>query len=276
MGADWIPNIRGHPVRAVSGHDVSVTLTRPSAELPTRDRRRHGYRSPVRSSPKSSCSRVRSVPDLRNRQCWVVHRYYDPAAGQFLNVDPAVALTSEPYVYADDDPIVGVDPLGLWSWNPVADVAEVAHNEAHFVNHIADNIGTEVSSHYNGLIQIGGFALAAVSLATGVGALGDGLVLGELALDSSASGIASVASGGLGSLADGPGCYSGTEAACVGLGLNGIGALIGGGGVLAGAFGTHASAAFLGAFGLHLGLAGLAVDLEQLLFGNKSTTSACR
>jgi len=103
-----------------------------------------------------------------------------------------------------------VDPLGYWSWNPVADVAEVAHNEAHFVNHIADNIGTEVSLTTT-VSSNWGLALAAVSLATGVGALGDGLVLGELALDSSASGIASVASGGLGSLADGPGFYFGNR-----------------------------------------------------------------
>jgi RHS repeat-associated protein len=31
-------------------------------------------------------------------------REYDPSTGQFLSVDPAVAVTEEPYSYAEDDP----------------------------------------------------------------------------------------------------------------------------------------------------------------------------
>ena len=115
VGAGWIPNARGHPVRAPSGHDVSVTLTRPSAEVPIRVRPRHGSQSPVRSSPKSSCSRVRSVSGLSNRGCWVVHRYYDPATGQFLNVDPLADQTGASYFYAGDDPLNRSDPWGLCS-----------------------------------------------------------------------------------------------------------------------------------------------------------------
>jgi len=105
-GSGLDPEHSGAPVRAVSGHDVSVTLTRPSAELPTRDRRRHGYRSP-RPSPKSSCSRVRSVPDLRNRQCWVVHRYYDRPPGSFLMWIQLLRSLASHNVICDDDPIVG-------------------------------------------------------------------------------------------------------------------------------------------------------------------------
>jgi hypothetical protein len=43
----------------------------------------------------------------------LVGRYYDPATGQFLNVDPDVAQTGQPYAYTGDDPVNGVDPLGL-------------------------------------------------------------------------------------------------------------------------------------------------------------------
>jgi RHS repeat-associated protein len=50
---------------------------------------------------------------------YLVHRYYDPATGQFLNVDPLVDLTGAPYFYAGDDPVNEVDPSG----NDWADVA---------------------------------------------------------------------------------------------------------------------------------------------------------
>jgi uncharacterized protein RhaS with RHS repeats len=42
-----------------------------------------------------------------------VGRYYDPATGQFLSVDPLVQQTLEAYVYAADDPVLEVDPSGL-------------------------------------------------------------------------------------------------------------------------------------------------------------------
>jgi RHS repeat-associated protein len=50
---------------------------------------------------------------------YLVNRYYDPATGQFLTVDPLVNLTGSPYAYAGNDPLNMTDPLGLlcdW-WN---------------------------------------------------------------------------------------------------------------------------------------------------------------
>lgn len=41
-------------------------------------------------------------------------RYYDPAAGEFLQVDPARAETRSPYQYVESDPTNATDPTGLW------------------------------------------------------------------------------------------------------------------------------------------------------------------
>jgi RHS repeat-associated protein len=45
---------------------------------------------------------------------YLVHRYYDPATGQFLSIDPLVAQTGSPYGYAEADPIDASDPSGSW------------------------------------------------------------------------------------------------------------------------------------------------------------------
>jgi RHS repeat-associated protein len=44
---------------------------------------------------------------------YLINRYYDPATGQFVSVDPMVNETNQPYAYAGDDPVNGVDPSGL-------------------------------------------------------------------------------------------------------------------------------------------------------------------
>ena len=52
-------------------------------------------------------------PTTANTLDGLVGRYYDPGTGQFLNVDPLVDETGQPYAYTGDDPVNGVDPLGL-------------------------------------------------------------------------------------------------------------------------------------------------------------------
>ena len=41
-------------------------------------------------------------------------RYYDPATGIFLTIDPALAITGQPYAYVADDPLNLTDRTGLW------------------------------------------------------------------------------------------------------------------------------------------------------------------
>jgi RHS repeat-associated protein len=43
---------------------------------------------------------------------YLIGRYYDPATGQFLSVDPDVTATEQPYEYANDNPPTVVDPTG--------------------------------------------------------------------------------------------------------------------------------------------------------------------
>jgi RHS repeat-associated protein len=40
-------------------------------------------------------------------------RYMDPTTGQFLSVDPDVAVTGQPYSFTNGDPVNGSDPTGL-------------------------------------------------------------------------------------------------------------------------------------------------------------------
>ena len=43
---------------------------------------------------------------------YLIARYYDPATGQFISVDPLVDTTVEPYAYADENPVSLTDPTG--------------------------------------------------------------------------------------------------------------------------------------------------------------------
>lgn len=47
-------------------------------------------------------------------------RYYDPATGQFLTVDPLLPITGEPYGFAADNPLNAFDPAGLSWYNPLS------------------------------------------------------------------------------------------------------------------------------------------------------------
>jgi hypothetical protein len=56
---------------------------------------------------RQRCRRVRKSPSL-------LHRYYDPATGSFLSVDPTVATTGQAYVYAGDNSVNESDPTGTY------------------------------------------------------------------------------------------------------------------------------------------------------------------
>jgi RHS repeat-associated protein len=43
-------------------------------------------------------------------------RYYEPSTGQFLNSDPIISITNQPFAYARGNPINRVDPRGLYDY----------------------------------------------------------------------------------------------------------------------------------------------------------------
>jgi RHS repeat-associated protein len=57
---------------------------------------------------------------------YLIGRYYDPATGQFLSVDPDVAGTGEPYTFAGSDPVNGSDPTGSFFMGDGGQTAGVA------------------------------------------------------------------------------------------------------------------------------------------------------
>lgn len=67
---------------------------------------------------------------------YLVNRYFDPQAGQFISVDPDNQVTDLPYSFSSDNSIMEYDPLGLCgNWNP-------GHTEwIHFFNGICTRAG---------------------------------------------------------------------------------------------------------------------------------------
>ncbi len=53
-----------------------------------------------------------SFTDAETGFLYLRARYYDPATEQFISRDPLVAVTGQPYAYADDSPVNFVDPTG--------------------------------------------------------------------------------------------------------------------------------------------------------------------
>ena len=66
-------------------------------------------------------------------------RDYSPATAEFTSVDPLLAVTGQPYVYADDDPASNADPSGMMScplW-----LCGLAHNiVTNVLNSVWDNL----------------------------------------------------------------------------------------------------------------------------------------
>ncbi|TYS63661.1 DNRLRE domain-containing protein [Sutcliffiella horikoshii] len=61
------------------------------------------------------------VYDTETKLYYLQARYYDPSLGRFLSRDPDIGDSDDPitqngYVYADNNPVMMVDPDGQWAW----------------------------------------------------------------------------------------------------------------------------------------------------------------
>jgi hypothetical protein len=206
-----------------------------------------------------------------------VHRYYDPATAQFISVDPAVNLTQASYSYAQNDPVNAIDPNGLLSLgdlNPVHVAESVGNAVVSGAGDVILGVGkvtTEVGDYvYHHPVQSAGLALGAVALATGVGALAEGVVIGGVELSAGTLGATSFVAGSVGSALDGPACLDGNDtAACVGLYLNALSTLSGGVATLTALLTEEGGPLLIsrayGGLAAALGLGGLGADLYSLL-----------
>jgi len=210
-------------------------------------------------------------------------RYYDPATGQFLTVDPKVATTLSPYGYVQGNPLNSSDPTGLDNCGLFAFFCDAVSTAA---QHVAGAVGTlclrnplggnnnnggcgTTLSTSQGVTAIG-ITLGEASAVTGVGALVDAEALGGSAV----LGGLSVGSGlGAGAL-DLPGCLQGNKAACVGAFLGLAGASAGAPELLGGLFGLGEESMLAAVFG-GLSAFGVSVGIAGSIFSLISDLAAC-
>jgi uncharacterized protein RhaS with RHS repeats len=113
-----------------------------------------------------------------------VGRYYDPATGQFLNVDPMVNETGLAYSYTGDDPLNDTDPSGLDIFITVS--ASTARVIGHFLNGTQTSL--QVLDSYLGVVAAAAvWALDYVNRLTGQSNPGDALLTQATIADKAAA-----------------------------------------------------------------------------------------
>jgi hypothetical protein len=104
-----------------------------------------------------------------------VRRYYDPATGQFISVDPLVDHTESPYAYASQDPVntydlegtVAAAQLDAWMVNPTCEITGCG-------------AGTNFAQDHTSLLRLAVVGVASVAVVA-TGALADDFVASALA-----------------------------------------------------------------------------------------------
>ena len=165
--------------------------------------------------PRRQLARCRR-PGEGSAYDYVVGRYYDPQTGQFLSVDPEVQQTLEAFLYAGDDPVKAVDPLGTTTVSAPGDAAYAQCGDPDVVGFDVWEICERIN--WAGIVGPGrvnrddflmglGIAAGIVSIVSGIGVLDGIAILGMSATDlATVSTVASLTAG----LTDAPKCATGT------------------------------------------------------------------
>jgi RHS repeat-associated protein len=84
-----------------------------------------------------------------------INRYYDPTTDSFTSVDPDLQSTGQSYVFTNDNPLNGSDPLGLicWSWSCIVKDAGLATNS------VVTSLGSAGNWVTNNSVALGGLTL---------------------------------------------------------------------------------------------------------------------
>jgi RHS repeat-associated protein len=129
-------------------------------------------------------------------------RYYDAGLGRFISTDPAVDSAStqslNPYAYGSNNPIVYVDPTGLWSlsgaWNSVKEGASAAWDWAKenkgLIADVAVGIGVGIAVGALCSTGVGCLIVAGVAAGAAGAAVGYGVDVAEGKTDFSLGGLA--------------------------------------------------------------------------------------
>jgi RHS repeat-associated protein len=98
----------------LGNHQGSVTTTVTGGVVSTRAYAPYGgRRGPLPVERPTSTGFVGQREDVSSGLSYLNARYHDPVTGSFVSVDPLVAKTGEPYLYASGNPITLSDPTGL-------------------------------------------------------------------------------------------------------------------------------------------------------------------
>jgi RHS repeat-associated protein len=129
-------------------------------------------------------------------------RYYDASLGRFISTDPAVDSSStqslNPYAYGSNNPIVYIDPTGLWSlsgaWNSVKEGASAAWDWAKenkgLIADVAVGIGVGIAVGALCSTGVGCLVVAGVAAGAAGAAAGYGVDVAEGKTDFSLGGLA--------------------------------------------------------------------------------------
>ncbi len=119
-------DLRGHRTQATYTYDGDGLRTTNTTATTTATPTYTAYGTPTtNSTPPSPLGYTGQYTDPETGLIWLRARYYDPHTAQFLTPDPLTTLTHAVYTYAEDDPITGSDPTGLWGWRETFEAVAV-------------------------------------------------------------------------------------------------------------------------------------------------------